>query len=267
MSKYHVNDTTGDMGICTADKKPCPYREEAAHFTDKASATSYSETVLAEQYSAVATLQKKKTAESINPKVNENYPHPEAHRLEKVDVALHAMSRDDLSTANLSSLIGVTERGAIYYGDAASYLGLAEAVKIDGKKGYALTKEGKDYVTLETEDREKVLSKVIDSANITQALKTGGLEKAKKYAMETKNDSYLNADRKVKSLESWVNQTEGSFLYDLDREKVAKSAEEFREMYAQSARSFEKKNEKRGEVCNTCFMEKSLTGTCNNCDD
>lgn len=50
MAKYHINRNTGEVGVCKAEKKPCPVGSAQDHFETEAEAIAARETKLSEEH-------------------------------------------------------------------------------------------------------------------------------------------------------------------------------------------------------------------------
>lgn len=276
MSKYHINQHTGDYGECRAEKKPCPLGAAVIHMEDLSSVMEYSELIMEEKYGSLSPLKKKQKdrkvpqAENINLTVNNKYPYPEANRLEKVDQVIFGLKEGQVSSDVVSSVIGTADRVSHYYAEAACYLGLAETVVDDnGNKAFSLTQNGADYVRQDKAGRENILKRTINDIDLVQKLNNSNNDQVLDHISSTHNENSQTAGRKLSSMRSWAKQVnEDSFLNDVNSEEVDEKIAEGWELYERKRNdSPSVPKEKVGEICGTCFMAKSLTGVCDNCDD
>lgn len=278
MTKYHINQHTGDYGECRAEIK-CPLGDSVIHMENLSSVTEYSELIMEEKYGALSPMRKKQKdrkipkAEDIELTVNSKYPYPEANRLEKVDQVVFGLKEGQVSSDVVSSVIGTADRVSHYYAEAACYLGLAETVVDDnGNKAFSLTQDGSDYVKQDKAGRENIMKRSINNIDLVQKLQNendNDNDKVLNHISSTHNENSQTAGRKLSSMRSWSRQiNEDSFLNDIDSEEVDEKIAEGWELYERKRNdSPTVPKEKFGEVCQTCFMTKSLTGVCDNCDD
>lgn len=274
MAKHHVNVKTGEYGKCEATKIDCPLGEDWEHSDTKEDAIYHSELILAQQYGEFTTMKKRETpaAKDIQPTVNHRYPYPEAHRLERLDTMLHGLRAGEVPPEGISSILGTKPRVSDFYGEAASFLGLAEAtVDARGNKAFTLTQDGADYIEQDTAGRQDILKRTVESVDIVQDIRAG---EAKEDAVlnrisSTHKESRDTASRKMSSMRSWAKQIQQEeFLQDVDTDDVETRVSDGMEIYNRRYDDAPvQPQQKQGEMCDTCFMEKPLTGVCPNCDE
>jgi len=272
-TKYHINQTTGQYGKCTAEKKECPLSGTHIHLTKLADAIEYSSMILEEKHGAVSTLKKKKTVkpEDVKLEINNDFPYPTANKLDKIDYVVHGIREGRVNSSVVATMLGAKDRVGDYYGEAACFLGLADAVTDrQGNKAYSLTQNGSDYLQQDKAGRELILRNAVENIPLVQKMRNNESEEEMvKYVSSTHNESEGTADRKVSSIRSWVGQIDkGEFLNDVKKEDVEEKVSEGIGLYERKiADRPEVVVEKVGEICPNCFMAKSLTGVCDNCDD
>lgn len=264
---YHVNKETGEYGICKATVQQCPVGSVEMHTQDKEQAIYMSEVVLADMYGITETVKKKRTADQIQPRIRHDYPYPEAHKLEKVDKTLYSLRNGAVPPAGLTSAIGVkANRVADFYGEAASFLGLAEAVKDkNGNKAFTLTQDGADYLEQDTAGRQQILRRAIQNIDILDADDETSLDRIS----STHGESRDTATRKLSSLRAWKRQiAQDSFLEDVDTRVIDAEVRDDLEQFERTRKDEPVQPEERyGAVCPECFTQMPLTGGCANCDD
>lgn len=269
MAKYHVNQETGDFGKCTAKPGNCPIGDNEAHFDDREEAAVHSERILAEKYSLVSSMRKENVDFSAL-KIDTNYPYPEANNLDKVDDFAYSLKSGALSANELSEVHGYVDRVAHYYGDALCYMGLGHSVVgDDGNKAYALNEYGAKYVQSSKEDREKILRDIAAQDPIIKRMNNNEDESTiSKDIQKEKNYSEFNTEKKLRNAKAWIKQINSdSFLKDVDYDEFDVKIDMAREAYDTKQHQKKDNGEKvKGELCNSCFIIKPLTGICPNCD-
>lgn len=256
-TKYHVNTETGDMGKCSAKPGNCPVAGGADHFDDREEAAVRSEKILAEKYGTFKTVSHtQKLVQSIKPN-EKDYYLPQTS-LKHMDKAVKTLSGGPLTTKEISKAHGVVEPVANYLGNGLGYLGLVDS-HIDPKtkqKVFELNENGQAYSQLPESERQEVMIGVVHKLPMAQIYQQSGDNATIDYIKKTKRrvikeTANVADERKLETIKAWVNQTTNGDNF-LDENYTYQKAEE--------------KKEIRGEVCNSCFTEKPLTGICPNCD-
>lgn len=285
MAKQHVNIETGEYGKCEAEVRPCPLGKQGIEIQvdTVAEARQVSEGILKELHGETNSLSKRldamepspaqrvvPPASDIQPSINHRYPYPEAHKLDKVDLMLHGLREGATPPEGISSILGTRDRVSDFYGEAASFLGLAHAVKDDhGKKAFMLTQDGADYLEQDIAGRQEILARTINGIDILDTVRAGDADDAAiDRISSTHGESRETSSRKLSSLRSWARQVqEPSFLNHVDQYAVESQLAESMELYHRKQKEAVAPPEKFGEICNECFMVKPLTGKCPDCDD
>lgn len=269
MSKFHVNQRTGDVGRCTASVKECPLGSNANHFDNQKDAQSDAERVLSNIHGNVSTV--KKTVKISRVDVNEDFPHPQANRLDKVSTTVDAIYNGATTPASLSHALDVVDRQGSYYGDAAGYLGLVEERKDGEFKEYYLTSKGELFVEQDAAGREQILRETIDNMPLMQIYREEGDEAAMGFIQDTQDLGDTTASRRLTTLKTWDDTLASSISESIeadraDGESRFVEASQYAAEQKQKRLETQKKTEARGTICPTCFMEMSLSGECSNCD-
>ena len=274
MTKVHVNQETGKMGRCIAPDGSCPLGSNGRHFTDQKLAQRNSEEVLAKSYGNVATASKKKvvyvTVDRVD--VNEDFPHPQANRLDKVSTTVDAVFNGATSSSAISQALDVVDRQGAYYGDAAGYLGLVDVTNDQELKEYRLTERGERFIDEDAAGREEIIRETINNMPLMQVYREEGEEAAMKFIQDTQDVGDTTASRRLATLKTWDETLKTSITDSIEIDRLesegrfveaSKYAEEQRKKRLEAQKP---KTEARGVVCNTCFMEMPLSGICSNCD-
>jgi hypothetical protein len=205
---------------------------------------------------------------------NEGAPFPQANSLSKVAAVADMIGKG--ATTPEAIALGVesnskSDRAGSYYGDATVYLGLAEKVSEEGVPEYELTGKGQEFVALDPDDRQDVLSNAIANMDLVQIYRSEGEDELRKYIDTMYDYSESTLDRRVACITSWSDQAEADNLGDdiassqssmsnftsEALEIVARQKREARESAAAAARK-----EAVGVVCTGCFTVKSANGSC-----
>lgn len=268
MSKYHVNQDSGKVGVCSAKIK-CEFEGSAEHFDTKQEAESNAEIVLSNKYGNL-TKPARKIIRVSSVEVNEDFPHPQANRLDKVSTTVDAILNGANTAGSISQALDVVDRQGYYYGDAAGYLGLVDASQTGDFKEYSLTTRGQIFAESSPTEREAMLREITNSMPLMQILRDEGPDAAEQFIQDTQDTNETTAKRRVATLVTWDNALSSDMASEIESDRLG-SSERFLDAatYAQEQRDKRNapiKTEARGSVCQKCFMETSLTGACENCD-
>lgn len=276
---YHVNTVTGEHGTCRAQTpESCTFAPagQVDHHEDMEESFYQSETILSAVHHKHMDGLRRERLMSTQPKINHDYPIPEAHRLEKVDKMLNRLELG-MSANEIQGVLkeadgenykrGNSERGAMYYADAACWLGLTESVEVEKGRIYGLTDAGRAYVQSDRATRQRIVRELLESNEFYQASALG-IEASMAYQERNGSESENTRNRKASSMASWVNQLSNpDFLEELP------PAEHVTDEPLTGVSAYKGMRErevsgplKRGEVCEDCYTEKSLDGVCFNCD-
>ncbi len=185
------------------------------------------------------------------------FPAPQADRLDKVAVAVDAVSAGAETPDSIAESLGMTQsRNGHMYGDAAGYLGLLEVIH-ENPKHYGLTPLGEQFVEMAPEQRSAMLNTLVADSDIVQTYNDhgdGGVEEL----LEERGYSGETVTRRAQTAASWAKHVEGAERLDLTDEITAT-----RERAIEAAKKVERKREAaQPEVCPECFMQKSVDGSC-----
>lgn len=251
MSKFHVNIDTGEYGRCSAaSNDSCPFGESAIHVGDKEEAIYESEKILGEQLGLF-----KKEKKVVLPAVNGSYSFPQADRLDRLAETVDAIKLGSNTSNKLSESINTVSRQALYYADAAGYLGLVEHSNSKSGKQYSLTKSGESFASGSAEDRDKILRHAIAEIPAVKVFQEKGERAARSYLSENEGTGGETVERRMTTIKGWaakLRHNEKMVSYETD--------------LSENGESSKKSQEILGNVCQNCFTTKSLTGVCDNCD-
>lgn len=269
MSKFHVNQKTGEVGRCTASVKECPLGANANHFDNQKDAQLDAEKVLSKIHGDVSTV--KKTVKISRVDVNEDFPHPQANRLDKVSTTVDAIYNGATTPASLSHALDVVDRQGSYYGDAAGYLGLVEERTNGEFKEYYLTSKGEFFVKQDATGREQILRETIDNMPLMQIYREEGDAAAMDFIQNTQDLCDTTALRRLTTLKTWDDTLASSISESIEADKADGEsrfveASQYAAEQKQKRLKKQKKAETHGALCPNCFMEMSLNGECSNCD-
>lgn len=272
-TKYHINQSTGEYGECKAEKRGCPLGDAVIHMENLSNVVEYSDLIMKEKYGSFTPLKKSRKipqAKDITLTPNDRYPYPQAHTLSKIDEITFSLKGGNVSPEIVQNVIGSTDRVSYYYADAVCYLGLAEAVTNDnGHKSFTLTQAGQDYISQDKEGREDILKRSISNIDLVQNIQQNSTnEEVLNQISEHNKENHESAKRKLDSVKSWITQIEkDNFLNDVRSDDVEEKVAQAWEIYEKKEKDNPAPKEKFGEICQTCFTAKSLTGVCDNCDE
>ena len=208
----------------------------------------------------------------------ESWPVPQADDLDKVSATVDAINAGANTSSSIGESIGNVNRGGSYYANAAGYIGLiAKSPDEYGVDRFHLTEQGEKFVTMDSQDRASMMSNMVNETPLMQGPERTLTEQAKMLSHEGLNE--ISAKRRAGSLSAWHSaiQDKGSFAQKINTESngVAQRAQvavlnqqrEDVERYEKNAQNKKPQEPRRGTVCSECFMEKSASGICANCDE
>lgn len=103
MTKYHINDKTGRVNICRAEKGDCPLKnnngEVAAHFDTKEAALAFNERELAKTHKPLKSLSKprKQRIKGITEEENQELTHRMIEEFKNMESQLNLSEQNTLS--------------------------------------------------------------------------------------------------------------------------------------------------------------------------
>lgn len=259
---YHVNIETGEYGVCKAHKIKCPLGESVEHYDNKEEAEYRSEIILAEQYGSFSKLRK----EQNTPNNDESFTLPNAGSIKQIQNTITILGdHKTMSVNDLSEKLNVVPRQAHYYMTGAAYLGYVDNGDKNNTKVYSLNDKGKNFINSSMEQQNNLLKESIAKTPVVYLYLVEGEDSAVSFLQKRHDMSHDNAVARLNVLKAWtknitVDDVEG-FGHPSERgnknwDTTLKNNDDNRIQ--------EKKN---GEICPTCFMEKSLNGICPNCDE
>lgn len=250
--KYHVNGITGDYGVCKAFKKECPLGDTAEHYTDLEEAMYQSEVILANKLGLFKTK-----AKVVQPTVNETYSFPQADRLDRLAETIDAINLGAKNSEDLSNSINTVSRQALYYADAAGYLGFVEHTT-NKRKEYRLTPSGQSFVQADAKDRDTLLRSAINNIPAVKVYRESGEKAAAEYIAKKDESNAETIERKMKTVKSWSAKLDSI-------SHVVNYKNDLSDLNSRDGNA--NKEKAQGELCMSCFMTKPLTGVCPNCDE
>lgn len=202
----------------------------------------------------------------------DDYPHPQANRLDKVSTTVDAITGGATTASAISKTLGVVERQGHYYGDAAGYLGFIESNKNGELKEYSLTPLGEEFSDASPEERRKIIAQQISGMPLMHAYRNGGEDAAREYIQQSQDSSDDTVERRLVTVAAWnksINDDnfDKSILQD-SQEGQARMVEASALAKEQRQRILDRQQpvERTGGLCSSCYMQMPLTGECPNCD-
>lgn len=202
--------------------------------------------------------------------VNESFPHPQANRLDKVSTTVDAIEAGANTAQSIAQSLDIVDRQGYYYGDAAGYLGFVDSQSNGDLKEYYLTEKGQAFVGANPEQRKQILSETINNMPLMQVYREDGEEGALDFVRDSQDVNDVTAQRRVATLKTWDSELKSQGFSDSIAQDQSEGKTRFVDASAyakeQRAKKVQKPTEHRGELCQECFVEKSVTGKCG-CDD
>lgn len=271
MAKFHVNQNTGENGVCTATVQACPIGGESDHYNNKADAVKGSEQVLSRLHGTIPVQRKRTSINFDEVAVNEeDFPHPQANRLDKVSTTVDAIHNGATTANSISHALDVVDRQGYYYGDAAGYLGFVDAKQDGDFKEYSLTSRGELFVEQDAAGREAMIRDTIDKMPLMQIYREEGEDEAIKFIQDSQDVNDVTAKRRLATVKTWDSSLQTPLSESIENDKASSTGRFINaSQYAteqKEKRTLIQAKEARGQLCNSCFMEMPLTGDCQNCD-
>lgn len=261
---YHVNQETGDYGKCSATVRDCPVSGEQHHYDSAEEAAYQSEVILAKQYEDKQSLKKAKKAA---PKTNEKYALPNAGSLNKVAQTLKILvDKEKMTIGEMTDELGIVNRQANYYLSATAYLGFTEDAYDSSNKNkmFTLSDRGQMFAKAKPEQQKQMIVESISHTPAMYMYIHEGDEKTKDYLMKRHGMSEDNASERLNVLKSWSKHADAEMVKSLGHPSTRADKWDVQMGFGTGE---EKIKEKQGELCNSCFQIKPLTGICPNCDE
>lgn len=200
---------------------------------------------------------------------NPSYPMPQADSLAKVALAVDAVAAGADTDDAIAHALRVTERQGAYYGNALGSLGLAGETVAE-PRAWVLTSAGEQFLNADPATRAAILGHTVEQIPEVRRYLNDGADMDELLTDRYSDDT---AGRRAKTLESWVNTVtdQEKAIRELTLEndegrpllsEAASIATQSREEARRRART-----ERPVEICDRCFIAKSATGVCSNCDD
>lgn len=210
----------------------------------------------------------------------DSWPVPQADDLDKVSATVDAINAGANTSGSIGESIGNVHRGGSYYANAAGYIGLiAKSPDEYGVSRFHLTEHGEKFVALDSRGRAEMMSQMVRETPIMQDyIDNPNKEEAEKMLAEA-DLGEVSAKRRAGSLRSWYStlQNSNTLAQSISRESQAtkmrvssaliNQQREDQERYERKKTEQEATEPRRGEICSECFMEKSASGVCSNCDE
>lgn len=210
----------------------------------------------------------------------ESWPVPQADDLDKVSATVDAINAGANTSSSIGESIGNVNRGGSYYANAAGYIGLiAKSPDEYGVDRFHLTEQGEKFVTMDSQDRASMMSNMVKETPLMQEYRENPSREQAEKMLSHEGLNEISAKRRAGSLSAWHSaiQDKGSFAQKINTESngVAQRAQvavlnqqrEDVERYERKRAEQEAAEPRRGTVCSECFMEKSASGICANCDE
>ena len=205
---------------------------------------------------------------------NDDFSFPQANDLEKVILVVDAVENGANTNDSVAAVFGIAPRTGAYYATAAGYMGLIQKHETDMLQQFSLTGRGQDMLALNREERADLISEMVLRLPEAETVAEDGVEGLEADLQKANDWQDSTAERRSACIGSWYESA-------TDRERLANSVEETEAItsirYEAAARmastqrydarqKAEAGRPRVGEVCQSCFTEKSLSGECNNCD-
>ena len=210
----------------------------------------------------------------------DSWPVPQADDLDKVSATVDAINAGANTSGSIGESIGNVHRGGSYYANAAGYIGLiAKSPDEYGVDRFYLTEHGERFVTMDSEERASMMSSMVNETPLMQEYRENPTKEQAEKMLSHEGLNEVSAKRRAGSLSAWYTaiQDKGSFARKIKTESngVAQRAQgailnqqrEDLERYERKRAEQEASEPRRGSICSECFMEKSASGVCANCDD